>query len=53
VLADRSLLYSEMLCQSLKKYRGGCSQPTIGWNTDKPMEKLEKGLKGLKVFAIP
>jgi hypothetical protein len=27
------------------KYRGGCSQPTIGLSTKFPMEELEKGLK--------
>jgi hypothetical protein len=24
------------------KYRSGCSQSSIGWNTGPPMEKLEK-----------
>ena len=24
------------------KYRSGCSQASIGWNTGPPMEKLEK-----------
>jgi hypothetical protein len=35
------------------KYIGSCSQPTIGLSTGSPMEKLEKGLKEVKVFAIP
>jgi hypothetical protein len=33
------------------KYRGRCSQPTIGWSTGSPIEELEKGLKELKGFA--
>ena len=37
----------------LGKYRGGCSQPTIGLNTRSPMEELEKELKELKGFAAP
>jgi hypothetical protein len=39
------------------KYRGGCSQPTIGLSTGSPvgspMEKLEKWLKELMGFATP
>ena len=35
------------------KYRGGCSQPTIGLSTGSPMEELEKGLKELKGFVTP
>ena len=31
------------------KYRGCCSQPTIGLSTEIPMKELEKGLKELKV----
>jgi hypothetical protein len=34
------------------KYRGGCSQPTIGLSTLSPMDDLEKGLKEMKGFAI-
>jgi hypothetical protein len=30
------------------KYRGCCSQPTIGLSTEIPMKELEKGLKELK-----
>jgi hypothetical protein len=30
------------------KYRSGCSQPSIGWNTRPLMEELEKALKELK-----
>ena len=33
------------------KYRGKCSQPTIGVSTGSPIEELEKGLKELKGFA--
>jgi hypothetical protein len=36
-----------------EKYRGGCSQPTIGLGMMIPMEELEKGLNELKVFATP
>jgi hypothetical protein len=32
----------------LGKYRSGCSQSSIGWNTGPPMEKLEKIPKELK-----
>jgi hypothetical protein len=28
------------------KYRSGCSQSSIGWNTEPPMEELEKVPKG-------
>jgi hypothetical protein len=35
------------------KYRGGCSQPTIGLSTGSPMVELEKGLKELRTFAVP
>jgi hypothetical protein len=30
------------------KYRSGCSQSSIGWNTGPPMEELEKAPKELK-----
>jgi hypothetical protein len=33
------------------KYRGGCSQPTIGLSSGFPMEELEKDMKELKWFA--
>ena len=33
------------------KYRGECSQPTIGLSTGYPIEELEKELKELKGFA--
>jgi hypothetical protein len=33
------------------KYRSGCSQSSIGWNTRPPMEKLEKAPKVLKGSA--
>ena len=33
------------------KYRSGCSQSSIGWDTGPPMEELEKVPKGLKTSA--
>jgi hypothetical protein len=33
------------------KYRNGCSQSSIGWNTGLPMEELEKAPKELKGSA--
>jgi hypothetical protein len=30
------------------KYRGGCSQSSIGWNTGPPMKELENVLKELQ-----
>jgi hypothetical protein len=33
------------------KYRSGCSQSSIGWNTGLPMEELEKVPKELKGSA--
>jgi hypothetical protein len=33
------------------KYRSGCSQSSIGWNTGPPMEELEKVTKELKGSA--
>jgi hypothetical protein len=39
------------LCEAMLvpgKYRNGCSQLSIRWNTGPPMEKLEKALKELK-----
>jgi hypothetical protein len=33
------------------KYRSGCSQSSIKWNTGPPMEKLEKASKELKGSA--
>jgi hypothetical protein len=35
------------------KYRSGCSQSSIGWNTGPPMKKLEKVPKELKGFTAP
>jgi hypothetical protein len=35
------------------KYRSGCSQPSIVWNTGSPMKELEKVFKELKGFAAP
>ena len=40
-------------CESMPvsgKYRSGCSQSSIGWNTGPPMEELEKVPKELKGF---
>jgi hypothetical protein len=39
-----------MNIQETYKYRGGCSQTTIGLSTGSPMEELEKGPKELKGF---
>jgi hypothetical protein len=33
------------------KYRGGCSQPSIGLSMGFPGEELKKGLKELNGFA--
>ena len=33
------------------KYRSGCSQSSIRWNTGLPMEKLQKAPKELKGSA--
>jgi hypothetical protein len=33
------------------KYRSGCSQSSIRWNSGPPMEKLEKAPKELKGSA--
>jgi hypothetical protein len=35
------------------KYRGRCSQPTIGLSVESLMKELEKGQKELKGFAAP
>ena len=35
------------------KYRGRCSQQTIGLSTGSPLEELEKVPKELKGFAAP
>jgi hypothetical protein len=35
------------------KYRSGCSQSSIGWNTGPPMEELEKVPKELKWVCNP
>jgi hypothetical protein len=35
------------------KYRGKCTQPSIGLSTEFPMEEVEKGPKELKGFAAP
>jgi hypothetical protein len=34
------------------KYRSGCSQTFLRWNTGPPMEELEKVLKELKVLKV-
>jgi hypothetical protein len=39
--------------QEPDKYRGGCSQATIGLSMGSKMEELEKGLKELRGFAAP
>jgi hypothetical protein len=41
-------------CEAIQvpgKYRNGCSQSSIGWNTGPPMEELEKVAKELKGSA--
>jgi hypothetical protein len=43
-----------VLCEAMPvpvKYRSGCSQSSIGWNTGAPMEKVEKVPKELKGSA--
>jgi hypothetical protein len=35
------------------KYRSGCSQSSIGWNTEPPMKELEKVSKELKGVCNP
>ena len=55
VLVDRSLIWlsPERLLVVPDKYRGGCSQPTIGLDTRSLMEELQKGPKELKKLAAP
>jgi hypothetical protein len=48
---DISVLFETMLVPG--KYRRGCSQSAIGWNTGPPMEKLEKVPKELKGICNP
>jgi hypothetical protein len=36
-----------------EKYRGGCSQPTIGPSTGSLVEELDKGSKELKGVEAP
>jgi hypothetical protein len=43
---DIAVSYEAMLARG--KYRSGCSQSSIGWNTGPPMEELEKAPKLLK-----
>jgi hypothetical protein len=43
--------YIAVSCEAMPvpgKYRSGCSQLSIGWNTGTPMEELEKVPKELK-----
>jgi hypothetical protein len=43
-------------CESMpmpEKYRSGCSQSSIGWNTGPLMKELEKGPKELNGFCSP
>jgi hypothetical protein len=46
---DIAVLYEAMPVPG--KYRSGCSQSSIGWNTGPPMEELEKIPKELKGSA--
>jgi hypothetical protein len=51
ILPDPDIAVS---CEALPvpgKYRSGCSQSAIGWNTGPPMEELEKVPKELKGSA--
>ena len=50
---EPDIIVSWEVLSELNKYRGECSQPTIGLSTGSPMEKLEKGLKKLKGFETP
>jgi hypothetical protein len=52
-LNNRILKGRELQLQILGsgKYRSGCSQSSIGWNTGPPMEELEKVPKELKGCA--
>ena len=36
-----------------EKYRGGCSQGTIGLSAESPTEELEKGPKEVRLFVAP
>jgi hypothetical protein len=47
--ADIAISYEAM--PEPGKYRSGCSQSAIGWNTGPPMEELEKIPKELKGSA--
>ena len=43
-----------VLCEAMPvpgKYRSGCSQSAVGWNTGSPIEELEKVPKKLKGSA--
>ena len=52
--ANKCLLTGPDIALSLPdKYRGRCSQPTIGLSRRSPMEEIEKGLKKLKELAVP
>ena len=52
--ARKILLKGPCLAEAMPvpgKYRSGCSQSSIGWNTGPPMEELEKVPKELKGSA--
>ena len=53
--ADRTLIELSLvrLCPVPGKYRSGCSQSSVGWNTGPLMEDLEKITKELKGSASP
>jgi hypothetical protein len=47
-------MYIAVSCEAMPvpgKYRSGCLQSSIGWNTGLPVEELEKVPKELKVSA--
>jgi hypothetical protein len=52
VLADRSLVVSERICQHLTKTDAD-TQPIIELSLETPMEKLGEGLKELKGISTP
>jgi hypothetical protein len=48
---DPDMALSCEVMQVSGKYRSGCSQSSIGWNTSSPMKELEKVPKELKGSA--
>ena len=53
-IAYTSKILLKVSCEAMPvpgKYKRGCSQSSIGWNTGPSMEELEKVPKELKRFA--